>query len=126
MQRHLVTALFLIVGLINFAPLMGVMGAERLMALYAVDIETPDMLLLMRHRAVLFGIVGGVTLVAAFRHSLRPIAATMAMVSLVSFVMLHAIAGDVNTNLDRVMQIDIAAIIMLTLALWLDKRALPN
>ncbi len=39
-------------------------GRRRLEALYGVDIEDPNLLLAMRHRAVLFGLLGGLLLAA--------------------------------------------------------------
>ena len=53
------TALIFGVGLVNLLPVSGVLSANRLQALYGVAIEDVNFLVLMRHRAVLFGIVGG-------------------------------------------------------------------
>ena len=37
-MRHLATALFVVVGLVNFAPVIGVLGAARLESLYGVPV----------------------------------------------------------------------------------------
>lgn len=123
MTRYFVTILFLIVGLINFAPLAGVLGNQTLASAYAVEIATPDMSLLLRHRAVLFGIVGGLLLVAAFRPSLRPVAAICGFVSMVSFAALYLLTGvEGNARLAQVLWIDVVAILLLVAAMALNRR----
>ena len=57
-MRHLVTAALLVVG---------VLGAERLNQLYGIDASEPNLAVLMRHRAVLFGLLGGFFVLAAFK-----------------------------------------------------------
>ena len=57
-------ALFAIPGLINLYPLVGVLGAKQLESLYGVDVAAPDLALLLRHRAVLFGLLGALLLAA--------------------------------------------------------------
>lgn len=76
-MRHVITMLFVLAGVIKVTPVIGVLGAERLQALYQMPFDGLDLLLLMRHRAVLFGVVGGLLLVAAFRPSLRALAGTV-------------------------------------------------
>ncbi len=121
MTKHIVTALYLIVGLINFAPLMGVLGQARLEALYGIQISSADMLLLLQHRAVLFGIIGGFVLVAAFKTAYRRTASTMAFISMVSFVVLAHIAGPIGVALNKVYWVDIASIIMLAFAVIFER-----
>lgn len=121
MSKHIVTALFVIVGLINFAPLMGVIGGERLSSMYGVSITSPDLIVLMRHRAVLFGIVGAFIILAAFKPELRTAASLFGYISMISYVVLVLTDRAVNANLDRVMQIDVIAIILLTVAVVLGR-----
>ena len=54
-----IKSIMLLVGLINFAPIIGVLSQEQLEKLYGIPIQGQDMLILMRHRAVLLGLVGG-------------------------------------------------------------------
>jgi hypothetical protein len=44
--------------LINFLPVTGALSGKRIQALYGVAVEDSNSEILMRHRAVLFGIVG--------------------------------------------------------------------
>jgi len=85
-MRHVITMLFVLAGLIKVTPVIGVLGAEWLQALYQMPFDGLDLLLLMRHRAVLFGVVGGLLLVAAFRPALRALAGTVGLVSVVSYL----------------------------------------
>jgi hypothetical protein len=47
-----------VVGIIHQLPLTGVLSVSRLQVLYGVTITDPNLEILMRHRAVLFGILG--------------------------------------------------------------------
>lgn len=54
-MRYLITAVLFLVGVIDLLPLSGVLGANSLPALYGATFTDPNILMLMRHRAVLFG-----------------------------------------------------------------------
>jgi len=125
-MKHVITVLFVIVGLINFAPLMGILSDDMLASLYAVEITSPDMSLLLRHRAALFGIVGGYILMAAFKPSHRPVATGMAFVSMLSFMVLYLMIGPENNKLVGVFRIDLVAVILLTVAVFLERRNQSN
>ncbi len=120
-MRHFVSALFVLAGLIKVTPLIGVLGVERLRSLYQISFEGTDLLLLMRHRAVLFGVVGGLLLVAAFRPALRVLAATVGLVSVVSFLLLAMPLHELNAALQRVFWADVVAGTALVVALWLGR-----
>ena len=59
------TALILLVAVINLLPVSGVVSSGRLRALYGVPVDEPNLLILLRHRAVLFAIVGGLLVASA-------------------------------------------------------------
>jgi hypothetical protein len=65
-MEKIVTALLVVVGIIHLIPVSGVLGAERLSALYGVSLNEPNLEILMRHRAVLFGLLGAFLVYAAF------------------------------------------------------------
>jgi hypothetical protein len=73
-MRVLSTVLILLASLVNLAPVTGALSAERMQALYGVALPDENLVILMRHRAILFGIVGGLLAVAAFHPPLRPAA----------------------------------------------------
>ena len=66
-----VSAIFVIVGLVNLFPVVGVVSAQRIERLYGVSTSNPDTVVLLRHRAVLFGILGVLLLTAAFDPDLQ-------------------------------------------------------
>ena len=90
-KARTITGLFLIAGLINFAPVMGVLGDTFIASAYGIDVTNRELSLLLQHRAVLFGIIGGLLLTAAFRPALRPVAAACGFTSMVGFALLHMV-----------------------------------
>ena len=92
-MKHLVTASFLVVAVIHLLPLSGVLGARRLEALYGVAIADRSLEVLMRHRAVLFGLLGTFFVVAAFVVELQLVAFVFGFVSVVSFLWLAWAVG---------------------------------
>ena len=108
-MRHIVSAMLLLVALIHLLPLAGVLGAARLAALYGVQLGDPNLVILMRHRAVLFGLLGGFLAIAAFRSALQPMAFAAGAASVLSFLCLAWAAGSYNAQLSRVFSVDLAA-----------------
>ena len=90
---------FLVAAIINFLPVMGVIGAPQLERMYGVAVQGPDLAVLMRHRAILFGIVGALLAAAAFVPSLRWTAFFAGMLSMVSFLVFQALEGGTNAEL---------------------------
>ena len=75
-MKYFVSALLIIVGIIHLLPLSGVLGADRLGRLYGMPFADANLLILMRHRAVLFGLLGLFLVLAAFRPTMQPAALT--------------------------------------------------
>ncbi|MCB1568122.1 MAG: hypothetical protein KDI69_04800 [Xanthomonadales bacterium] len=126
-MRHLVTAMFLVVAVIHLLPLAGFLGATRLTALYGVVLDDPNLVILMRHRAVLFGLLGVFLAVAAFRPALQPMAFVGGGVSVVSFLYLVVSVGHYNEHLRRVFIADLVAaaclVVGLLAYLFLQRKA---
>jgi hypothetical protein len=64
----------------------------------------------MRHRAVLFGLLGLFLIVAAFRPMLRTAAFIAGLISVVSFLWIAAIVGNYNEQIGRVVTADVIAL----------------
>jgi hypothetical protein len=123
--RHLVSAMLVIVALIHLMPLSGALGSERLAALYGVAFDEPNLSILMRHRAILFGVLGSFLLVAAFRPELQVVAVAIGFVSVVSFLYLAWSVGGYNVRIGRVVIADVVALLCLLVgaaALWYLRR----
>ena len=114
-MRYLVSASLILVGIIHLLPLSGLLGAERLAALYGLDFSEPNLSILMRHRAVLFGLLGAFLVFAAFRPALQPLAFIAAFVSVLSFLLLAWSSGGYNPQLGRVVMADIVALAALVI-----------
>ena len=65
--QMLISAVLVLVGVVHLLPLIGVLGAARLEQLYQVRIDDPNLLLLMRHRALMFGLLGALLLSSSIR-----------------------------------------------------------
>lgn len=121
-MRYFIIFAYLLAAAIKLAPLVGVLSNEVLLQLYAVPVDSAELSLLLRHRAVLFGIVGGLLLAAAFMPRLRTQAGIAGIVSMLSFILLYWITGANNENLQRVALIDSVVLVVFTIAFILHLR----
>jgi hypothetical protein len=113
--RRLVAVALALVGVVHLLPLSGALGAERLGALYGVAIDEPNLALLMRHRAVLFGVLGAFMVCAALRPAWHGPALLAGAVSVASFLALAALEGGLNAHVGRVVMVDVAALAALAI-----------
>ena len=111
--RYLVPAMLVVTGLIHLLPVSGVLGSERLASLYGLSFSEPNLAILMRHRAVLFGLLGVFLILAAFRPMLRTVAFIAGLISVVSFLWIAATVGNYNEQIRRVVTADVVAFVCL-------------
>lgn len=111
-----IVGLLVVAGIIHLLPVSGILGAERLSALYGVSFSEPNIEILMQHRAILFGLLGLFLIYAAFQPSLRAMAIVAGLVSTVSFIAIAWSSGGYNAAIGRVVIVDIAAIVALIIA----------
>ncbi|MEM7348937.1 MAG: phosphopantetheine adenylyltransferase [Chloroflexota bacterium] len=112
-MRVTITILLLIVSVIHLLPLIGVLGEKQLASLYDLPFEEPNLAILMRHRAVLFGLLGVFFLYAAFWPVMQPLAFIAGFVSVVSFLGLAWQVGGYNKAIRKVVIADVIALICL-------------
>lgn len=112
-MRYFIGAMLILVGLIHLLPLSGVLSGERLASLYGLAFSEPNLLILMRHRAALFGMLGAFLIVAAFRPTLRTVAFIAGLISVISFLCVAAAVGNYNDHIGRVVTADVAALVCL-------------
>lgn len=122
-MNKLTAALLILSGLIHLLPLSGVLGAERLRALYDLPLTDPNLLILMQHRAVLFGLLGLFLILAAWRPALRSLALAGGLISVLSFILIAWLVGDYNAAIQRVVIADVVALIALLIASALHCKA---
>ena len=107
--KYLVPASLIVVGVIHLIPLSGVLSVGRLNTLYGISITDPDLSILMRHRAVLFGLLGLFCIYAAIKPQLHFIALTAGAISAGSFLYLAYATGGYNEELRRIFVADLVA-----------------
>lgn len=112
-MRYLISAMLIVTAIVHLLPLAGVLGHERLTALYGLSFNEPNLTILMRHRSVLFGLLGLLLFFAAFQPSLQPLAFIAGFVSVVSFLWLAWSVGGYNSQISRVFMADIVALVCL-------------
>ena len=114
MYDRTISGLLLIVAVIHLLPISGVFGVDRLASLYGIDVTDNNLAILMRHRAVLFGILGGLFAYAAFRPGIQPLAFVAALISVASFFYLAFTIGEFNDAIRKVVIADVVAAVALT------------
>ena len=83
------------------------------MSLYGLPIVDPNLAILMRHRAVIFGLLGVFLIYAAFQPPLQGAAFFAGFVSVGSFLWLAWSAGGYNNSIARIVIADIVALVCL-------------
>ncbi len=105
-------------GLINLLPSLLVFLPDRISKSYGVEVPNASYELLLRHRAVLFGIIGGLMIASAISRKNYTVATVTGLVSMVSFIVLYFWIGkDISSQLKRVMTIDVLATVLLLVGL---------
>jgi hypothetical protein len=120
--NRIVAGVLVIAGVIHVLPSAGVVGADALNRLYGLHLGDPDVVLLLKHRAVLFGLMGIGLIVAAFRPTWQGLALAVALVSTVSFVVLWLVSPAAAPAIVRVAYIDIGVAVLLVAATALRLR----
>lgn len=121
-MHRIVPAVLLLVALIHALPLAGVLSAAALQRLYGVPVETAPLELLLRHRAVLFGLLAAFLAFAAFRPALHGLALVAAGVSVGTFLLLGLLVGPLNRELTTVFRVDLVAMALLAVAALVHLR----
>lgn len=106
----------IVVAIIHLLPLAGVMSADKLSLLYGVTLDDPNLVILMRHRAVIFALLGGFILLSAFQPQLQLIAIIAAYISVLAFLIIAWQTGDYSAAIRKVVILDVLALLCLLLA----------
>jgi hypothetical protein len=106
MAEIALTIALLAAAFIHLAPAIGVLSAQKLHALYGVQPDATT-LLLLRHRALLFAVIGSGLLIAVFVPEWRVAASGVALFCMLSFIALAA-GQTFGPAIQRVVRIDVA------------------
>lgn len=103
-----------IAGIINFVPSILSIIPDKIESSYGVRLDDSNLELLLRHRAVLFGIVGGIMIYSSFTKRYYSLALLIGFISMISFLILFMIVdGEINSELNKVLKADIVGLIFL-------------
>ena len=118
-MAKLITLCLAVVGLINFVPIAGLLSAQKLESSYSIELASNNLIILMRHRALLFGVLGGFIFYSAFVPSYQGAAMIMAAVSMVGYVALVYLVGGYNDSMFKVLVVDVVGVVLLAIAVIL-------
>jgi hypothetical protein len=107
---------FAFVSIIHLLPVAGVLGRPALERAYGVTLASSDLVILLQHRALMFGLLAGVCLYAAVTPAWRWPVAIIALISMLSFVII-AWMHPHNAAITRVIWADVLASAVLLCAL---------
>lgn len=108
-------------AVVNLLPAVAVFSVDRACAVYGLEPVEGDLRLLLRHRGMLFAILGAGLLLAVFRPRLRTAAITVNAVSMAGFLALVPFEQPVGPALLRVAKVDAVGLILLAgsaVAFW--------
>lgn len=101
-------------GVINTIPAFITFFPSKILASYGIPIPDVNFELLLRHRAVLLGIIGGLMIYSALTKTYYSLSTLVGLISMISFLLLfYSIDGEINQALTRVMKIDAITILVL-------------
>lgn len=106
-------------ALIHLLPVSGVLGAARLERLYGAEIQDPNVLLAMRHRAVIFGILGLGLIAAMIWPSVALPVIVGTLLSDGAFLVLALMTPERSPQMNKVLAADVFSLICLGPALVL-------
>jgi len=102
-----------IVGIINILPVIVFFDSTKSVKLYGIPIEDESLIILMRHRGVLLGLVGLALIFAAVKPEFRTFAIAVALISKLAFIFLTFTASNQTAEVRQVALIDVGAIVLL-------------
>lgn len=115
-MQTVIAGALLVVAFIHALPLIGLLSKVRVERLYDVTLSDPNVVVLLRHRAALFGVVAFTSTVGAFIPAATDMAIGIGTVSVVSFLVIARLEGPVNAALARVARVDLVALVALVVA----------
>ncbi|MDH4464213.1 MAG: phosphopantetheine adenylyltransferase [Acidovorax sp.] len=118
-MRFVVPVILFVVAVVHALPIAGVLGAGKLAQLYGTPVQDAGTELLLRHRAVLFGLLAAFMGYAAIRPELHRPALLAGLVSMASFLVLwwQLRGSTLSPELATVARVDAVAMALLLVAL---------
>ena len=115
-MKIVISSILFILAVIHLLPVAGVLGSDSLTRLYGISVLDSNTEILLRHRAVLFAIIGLFLLLSVFKSEYQPIAICMGLISVASFLLLTWSIEGLNSEISRVVKVDWLAMALLLVA----------
>lgn len=115
-MKIIVSSILFIVSVMHLLPVVGVLGSDSLTRLYGITVSDSNTEILLRHRAVLFAIIGLFLLISVFKSEYQPIAICIGFISVASFLLLSWSIEGLNSEISRVVKVDWVALVLLLVA----------
>jgi hypothetical protein len=109
---------FAAIALLHALPLSGVLGKSALERGYGLSLLSADVVILLQHRALLFGAIALGCVIAAWQASWRWPIACVALISMLGFIAITAPQAH-NAALNKVMWADLVGVVILSVTLAL-------
>jgi hypothetical protein len=116
MREWILRGIFAAIGILHLLPALGLLGRETLQRTYGIFLADANLVLLMRHRAVLFGILAAACFTAIVRSDWRMPIAIAAWLSMASFVALFLLEPGA-TALRRIFLADVCGLVPISVAI---------
>jgi hypothetical protein len=71
-SKVIISTSLIIAAVIHLLPVIGLAGTDKLTKLYVIPIQEPNLLILMQHRAMLFGLLGAFLAYSAVKTAWQP------------------------------------------------------
>ena len=125
MSENIFRAGLFISGMINFIPSILAFFPEKISQSYGIPVPDANYELLLRHRAIMLGIIGGAMIYSALSKKNYNLSIVIGLISMVSFLILYySMNAPINPELTKVMQFDIVGIVILLIAVGVYKLRL--
>ncbi len=126
MKRRLASILLFFVGVLNLTPAIVFFAPSRSSSLYGIDLAADNFGIIVRHRAVLLGLLGAAMIYAAFRQQIVVPVVLAALVGKTAFLYLVWMTGFQSIEMERVAMFDVGAIVALLAALALHFTSIEH
>jgi len=115
-MKIVISSILFILAVIHLLPVAGVLGSDSLTRLYGISVSDSNTQILLRHRAVLFAIIGLFLLLAVFKSEYQPLAICIGLISVASFLLLTLSIEGLSSEIGRVVKVDWIALVLLIVA----------
>ena len=125
-MKHVSVIALRVSTIIHLLPVPGVMGTTALGRLYGIEVVDANTSILLQHRALLFGLLAILMLLAIAVPKLRVTVLAVGLFSAASFVVVALWVGEYNAAIARVVTADVVVSILLSVGLctewWLTRQ----